>query len=114
MFELEIERYGVITVVHLTGDMLLEDAVSLRQQLEQTLKATQVKDVALDLHKVQNVDSSGLGALVGASATGRVRGKRLMLFQPSKEVSDLLEKVEIAGFFPLLEDEDDLLSRLPQ
>lgn len=113
MFELKFERYGPITVAHFSGDMVLETAVQLRSQLEEALKTAKVKDVALDLAAVEKVDTTGLGALVGASTSGRARGKRLMLYRPAPHVLKMLENSEISGFFPLLDDEDDLLARLP-
>ncbi|MEG2173276.1 MAG: STAS domain-containing protein [Desulfovibrionaceae bacterium] len=112
MFELKIERYSTITLVHLLGEMLLDDAVDLRAQLEQIIKTTNAKDIALDLCSVQRVNNSGLGALVGAGATARTKDKRLMLYRPSGAVLQCLEQADILGFFPLLEDEEDLLARL--
>lgn len=113
MFELELERYGQITVAHFKGDMVLETAVQLRSRLEEALKTPKVKDVALDLTTVGNIDSTGLGALVGASTSARAMGKRLMLYRPAPNVLDMLERSEISGFFPLLDDEDELRARLP-
>lgn len=114
MFELEIVRRGKVSLIHLRGEMQLADAVDLRSQLESVIKTSQAKDIALDLCDVVRVDSSGLGALVGASATARTLGKRLMLYKPSPEVNWQLEHSDIAGFFPLVEDEEDLLARLAQ
>ncbi len=113
MFELKFERYGPITVARFSGDMVLETAVQLRSQLEEALKTTKVKDVALDLAEVGKIDTTGLGALVGASTSGRAWGKRLMLYRPAQHVIDMLEYSEISGFFPLLDDEDELRARLP-
>lgn len=114
MFALETEHYSTITLVHLQGDMCLADAVDLRHQLENVIKSASPKDIALGLCAVTKVDSSGLGALVGASATARGAGKRLMLYRPSLQVVKCLEDTDISGFFPLLEDEEDLLARVAQ
>lgn len=114
MFELEIIRHGKVSLVNMRGEMQIADAVDLRSQLESVIKASTAKDIALNLCDVKHVDSSGLGALVGASATARTLGKRLMLYKPSPEVNWQLEHSDIAGFFPLVEDEEDLLARLAQ
>lgn len=114
MFELEISNHGKVCLVHLRGEMQLADAIDLRSQLESVIKTASARDIALNLCDVVRVDSSGLGALVGASATGRTLGKRLMLYKPSPEVNWQLEHSGIAGFFPLVEDEEDLLARLAQ
>lgn len=111
MFTLELERYDNISVVRFHGDMTLASAVALRQHLEEMLKATKSKDLALDLADVQQVDNSGLGALVGACTRARSWGKRLILFRPPSHVQCLLDTLEISGFFPILEDEHDLTAR---
>lgn len=112
MFVFETENYSTITLVRLKGNMCLADAVDLRHQLENVIKLASSKDIALELCAVDMVDSSGLGALVGASATARGFGKRLMLYRPSPNVTKCLENTDISGFFPLLENEEDLLARM--
>lgn len=112
MFTLETEKYSTIVLVHLKGEMCLVDAVDLRSQLENVIKTALPKDIALDLWSVSKMDSSGLGAVVGAGATARGTGKRLMLYRPSPQVLECMEATDVLGFFPLLEDEEDLLARV--
>lgn len=111
MFTLTPEYFDGITITRFVGDMTLPHAVALRQQLEATLKKSKPKDVVLDLAGVQSIDNSGLGALVGASTQGRSWGKRLMLYNIMPLVAQKLHDAEIAGFFPVLEDESDVKSR---
>lgn len=111
MFTLNLEHFESITVVRFHGDMALPDAVELRRQLEKILKDSKPKDVVLDLSQAGHADTSGLGALVGASTCGRVWGKRLMLYQPTNHIKRLLEQTQISGFFPMLEDAYDLKAR---
>lgn len=112
MYTLDIERYEGITVGRFHGDLVLEHAVALRRDLESALKAAKAKDLALDLSTAGKVDTSGIGALVGACTTARSRGKRLMLYMPAPHVLKTLEDAEISAFFPMLEDESDLRDRM--
>lgn len=112
MFTLETEKYSTIILIHLKGEMCLVDAIDLRSQLENVIKTASPRDIALDLWAVSKVDSSGLGAVVGAGATARSAGKRLMLYRPAPLVVECMETADILGFFPLLEDEEDLLARV--
>ena len=112
MYTLNIERYENIIVARFHGDLVLSSAVSLRRELEAVLKNTKVKDLALDLSMTGKVDTSGIGALVGACTTARARGKRLMLYAPAPHVLKTLEDAEISAFFPMVEDDTDLKARM--
>lgn len=112
MYSLDVEYYEHITLIRFAGDMTLLHAVELRDELEHLLKNTKVKDIVLDLGLTRTVDSSGLGALVGVSTSARSWGKRLMLYNSTPEIIHTLEQVEISGFFPTLDSEHDLKSRL--
>ena len=112
MYTLDIERYENIIVGRFHGDLVLDSAVPLRRELEHVLKSTKVKDLALDLSMAGKVDTSGIGALVGACTTARSRGKRLMLYSPAPLVVKTLSDAEISAFFPMVEDEADLKARM--
>ena len=93
--------------------MTLPEAVSLRQELEQVATQEKAKDIVFDLALVDKVDNSGLGVLVAVSTFARSRGKRLVLYRPTEKLNAALEQAAIAGFFPLMEDDEDLLAVMP-
>lgn len=114
MYSLDVERYENIVVGRFHGDLVLDNAVALRSDLDLVIKSIKVKDLALDLSKAGKVDTSGIGALVGACTSARSRGKRLMLYSPAPHVLKTLNDAEISGFFPMVEDEGDLKARIQQ
>lgn len=111
MFEITVEKYALMSILRFKGDMLIEDAVMLEDEMEDIIIHSEAKDVALDLIDIDKIDSTGLGAIVRAQATGRVNGKRLMLYRPNAIFMNILEDLELTGFFPMLEDNDDLMGR---
>jgi len=113
MYQLNLERYDKLLIAHFLGDLTLPNAVSLRQELEKTAKREKAKDIVLNLALVENVDNSGLGALVAASTIARSFGKRLVLYQIPENVLEALRQASIDGFFPLLEEDEDLLLMMP-
>ena len=113
MYQLRLERFDHLLIAHLIGDLTLPTAVSLRHDLEQVVTQEKVKDIVLDLALVLEVDSSGLGALVAASSFARTYGKRFILYHTEGQVNEALREVAIDGFFPLLEDDEDLLAVMP-
>ncbi|MDR1776778.1 MAG: STAS domain-containing protein [Desulfovibrio sp.] len=112
MFALESNVYKKVTVLRLTGDVLIEDVQEFTNQLEAWLLAPRVREVALDLSRVGSMDHAGLGVLVSASTKSRSRGCRLVLLAPAPHVKQLLQQVGIEEFFPMYESEDEMQGHL--
>ena len=113
MYQLSFERYEHLIITRFIGDLTLPNAVNLRQDLEQAIQQEKAKDLIFELSMVENADNSGLGVLVAISTFARSYGKRLMLSRPTPKINAMLEEAEIAGFFPMLEDDEALLALMP-
>ncbi|WP_165174662.1 STAS domain-containing protein [Desulfovibrio sp. ZJ369] len=113
MFTLFAESHRDVTIVRLSGDMLLADVAQLNQELDQYLLAPDVSQIVLDLSRIERVDTSGLGVLVSESTKVRNMGRRLILLTPSPQVAQLLKEAEIEGFFPTFESEEELNGYIP-
>ena len=86
MFELKAESHTGVTVLRYSGNLLLGDVAQFSKLLEDHLLASGIRQVVLDLSRVEKVDTSGLGVLVSASTKGRGRGRRLVLLMPAPHV----------------------------
>ena len=113
MYQLALEHFEHLLIARFIGDLTLPEAVNLRQTLEHIVTHEKAKDIILDLALVGRVDNSGLGVLVAVSTFARSYGKRLILCRPTAKLNTALEQAAIAGFFPLLEDDEDLLAVMP-
>ena len=113
MYQLTLERFDHLLIARFIGALTITNAVSLRGELEQIVKREKAKDIVFDLAMAGEVDNSGLGVLVSASTLARSFGKRFILCRPTEEVSQALNNASIASFFPLLEEDEDLLAMMP-
>ena len=94
-----------VTVVDVSGRITLgEGNVMLREIVRQLVEAGH-KKIAMNLHEVGYVDSSGLGELVKAYTTVRNHGGQLKLVNPSKRVQDLLQMTNLSAVFTIEADE---------
>src|SRR6202521_52148 len=94
-----------VTVVDVSGRITLgEGNVMLREIVRQLVEAGH-KKIAMNLHEVGYVDSSGLGELVKAYTTVRNHGGQLKLVNPSKRVQDLLQMSNLSAVFTIGADE---------
>ena len=71
MFELKAESHTNVMVLRYHGNLLLPDVAQFSKLLEEYLLAPDIRQVVLDLSRVEKVDTSGLGVLVSASTKGR-------------------------------------------
>ncbi len=99
-------------VIRMPGAMTIHNALELRSKLTRLLGAPGIQDLALDLSNVENVDASGLGALMAAFTEGQRSGHKIYIYNPAKPVRDLFSSLDITGFFPFISNENDLFSRL--
>lgn len=113
MFTLLAESHKDVIILRLSGDMLLADVAQLNPELDAYLLSPGVSQIVLDLNRIERVDTSGLGVLVSKSTKILNTGRRLVLLNPSPQVARLLKKVEIEGFFPTFDNEEELKGYIP-
>jgi anti-sigma B factor antagonist len=106
-----------VTIVNVSGRITLgEGNVMLREVVRQLVDEGH-KKIALNLHEVGYVDSSGLGELVKAYTTVRNHGGQLKLVDPSKRLQDLLKMTNLTAVFTIEADEASAIqsfSELPE
>lgn len=93
-----------------SGDVGLPQLAEFKQALHSLVKSNLEKIIA-DFERV-NLTRTAVGALVNFAASVHGNNKKLYLYRPSKQVRELFDELELTGFFAILENEDDILSRL--
>lgn len=102
----------------LEGAILLqvEGVIRLGESAEffaQTLERALGDDrghVVVDLSKINYIDSTGIGELVGYLGKFRDASRKLILVNPSERIVKLLEVARLADLFPTYESVDAALA----
>lgn len=90
-----------VTVIELEGTMMGgPDASTLNDHI-QKLVMEKRKKIIIDLHKVDFINSSGLGILIGGLTTLRQSGGEMKLACASKKIESLLEMTKLLSVFEL-------------
>jgi anti-anti-sigma factor len=84
------ERGARTAVAVVTGRLDLLTAADVKRQLQEAV-ATGLHRLVVDLHGVPFIDSSGLGALIGALKAARVAGGDVRIARPGEQVRYVLE-----------------------
>ena len=103
------EREG-ITVLDLDGRITVgPEAGALRDKIP-TLSAAGVRNVVLNLARVDYIDSTGLGALVICATSLRKVGGNVKLLNLNRRNIELLVMTKLATVFEIFTDEQDAVN----
>ena len=92
-----------ITVLVLSGRLTIGDSVSALHDAVEDCVAAGHKDVVLDMHDINYIDSTGLGGLVTALTCARNHGGTLRLANVPRRIQDLLDVSSLYMIFQIIE-----------
>ena len=85
------------TLVKCFGQLTFENAPSLKDEVKPLIPER--KRIVLDLQGVPQIDSAGLGTVVGLYVSARTRGCRIEIINASQQVSDLFSMTNLLSLF---------------
>lgn len=101
---------GPVTVVDLSGRIVLGDGSALLRTTIRGLLADERRKILLNLADVDYIDSSGIGELVSGYTAVKNQGGDLKLLQLTKKVRDLLQITKLYTVFDVYSDERSAIS----
>jgi stage II sporulation protein AA (anti-sigma F factor antagonist) len=102
---IEIERIGPNLIVRVDGELDLVTSPLFREKVENKLNQYEmIKHLILDLRKVNFIDSSGLGAILGRFKRLSQQGGRLSAVNVSPQVRRIFE---LSGLLKIMEIYND-------
>jgi anti-sigma B factor antagonist len=103
------EREG-IAILDMKGRITLgKEATTLREKAAELAAAGQ-KNIVFNLHDVDFIDSTGLGALVICATSARKNGGNVKLVNLNKRTIELLVMTRLATAFETFNDEQDAIN----
>jgi anti-sigma B factor antagonist len=102
-----------VTIVICTGRITFGDeANALRERIKGVLAAT--KMIILNFAGVTNIDSGGLGTLVGLYSSARANGADIKLTALGQRLRDVLAITKLSTVFEVYETEQQALASFQQ
>ena len=102
-------QVGAVTVIDLSGRVILGEASSLLRETVKDLASRGQKRILLNLADVSYIDSSGLGALVASFTTIKGLQGEIKLLKLTSKVHDLLQITKLLTVFEVFTDEASAL-----
>ena len=105
-------KIGDITILDLQGNIMFEDGdLELRAAIGSVLESGG-KKVVLNMGEVPYLDSAGLSELVRSFVAVNKRGGRVVLFDLTRKVHDLLSIAKLLTIFETFDSEADAIRSL--
>lgn len=104
----EFAEFGGWSILRAVGEIDMATAPRLRQHV-QTITAPQPDGLILDLDRVDFIDSTGLGVLVGAAKRMRVSGGAMRIVCSQSHLNELFELTRLNEVFDLYETLEEAL-----
>ena len=102
--KLDTRDDGAVTIVTVTGDLVIGDAeTTFKKTVTRLLEEGRVH-LLVDLTGVGFLDSSGLGALVRALTNSQKEGGQTKLFGANDQIRKLLQMTKLDSVFELHDD----------
>jgi anti-sigma B factor antagonist len=110
--EIQIRKAGNATILDLNGPLRLGDSEQMfRDQIQKLIDAGS-PHVAINLASVNELDSSGIGALVRAFSSIKRAGGKCTYYSPTQRVRMLLKMVRLDSVLDIVDDEAAALARV--
>ena len=94
--QLKFRKTGTFLVVTPEGDLDHHSASEVREQIDNKLQSTKAKNLIFNLNKLQFMDSSGLGLILGRFNKASEIGTEFTLLNPADSVRKILDVAGIA------------------
>ena len=112
-FSKKIEQH--ICWYYFEGDLLGQSSgAEVLQDAEHHLETTDILTCAIDISKVNYMNSSGLTILIRLLTMFRNKGGEVVLIKPSEAVSKLLLITKLNAIFTVLENHEQVLKLFPK
>lgn len=108
----EVAYYGRWAAMRVTGEIDMATAPRLRQHVL-TVTARNPEGLVLDLDRVDFIDSTGLGVMVGAAKRMRMIDGGFRIVCSQTHLNDLFKITRLDEVFDLYESLEDALSTVP-
>ena len=109
--KIHIRQVGLVAIMDLEGPLRLGAAEEVFREHTRLLLAAGTLSLAINLTRVSDVDSSGVGLFVRAMTQFRRAGGNCVFFSANERIRSVFKMVRLDNIFDLADDEAAALAR---
>lgn len=108
---LDFQMKDDVLIVNIVGDLDHHQATQAREEIDRTIEAFKSKHLIMDFSKVEFMDSSGIGVVMGRYNKVKEKGGEILIIGCSKYVKLILEMAGIFTIMSCCESLDEALGK---
>ena len=109
IMQLKFKKVRQTLVITLGGDLDHHNAASVREEIDRKFSDSKAKNLVFNLSKLQFMDSSGLGILIGRYKSVSAIGGKAAIISPSHTAKRLITLAGLHKIIPIYENLEDAL-----
>jgi len=109
--QINVRNNGSVPIIDLTGEVDAYTSARFREAMVDLIE-TGAAHLIISMMKVEYIDSSGLGALVGGLKRSTERGGRIVIVCDNPQIRKVFEITGLEKVFPLYDAEDEAVNTL--
>jgi len=102
-----IRQVGGVTIVDISGQIVLGEESARLRDVVSDLLSKEHRQILFNLAEVSYIDSTGLGALVGAFTSVRKQKGELKLLNLTNKVHGVMQITKLYTVFDIMNDETE-------
>ena len=103
--EINIQDFNDMKIVEITGNFNSDSVSSFKEKIYPLLYS-KCKIVAINMGKVDHIDSTGIGGLVSAMKTAKGENKEFLLYDFNDKVRNFFDEIGLKNFFKTMSKEE--------
>lgn len=110
--DVKLLKKGTTLVIRIMEDMDHHSAQYLRQKIDSEIMKSTVKNIIFDFSKVNFMDSSGIGIVVGRYKNVQKLNGRVAIVNANPKIMQIFEMSGVLKIIPAYSDLDDAISSM--
>ena len=107
--KLKFKKIRQTLIITPDGELDHHNASAVREEIDQKLSTTKAKNLIFNLNKLQFMDSSGLGILIGRYKAVSAIGGKAYIISPSPTARRLITLAGLHKIIPIYETLEDAM-----
>ncbi|NLM50755.1 MAG: anti-sigma F factor antagonist [Clostridiaceae bacterium] len=110
--DIKMKRHFNTLVVTLKGELDAHYAGFVREKIDNEILNSKVKNLIFDFSRLEFMDSSGIGVIIGRYKSIKAVGGKVIIVKPNRQIKRIIDISGIQKLIPVNDNLDEAIKKL--